>query len=409
MNILIVTYASSLEGNANGDIFTPARELSRRGHTIHLISQKDSKPYQIVEGTGSISVIPLIPPLSYRLFMVTPILLFKIFKSIRSIRPDILIFDGDFNIPLICFLLCKIKIFNLPHLIILRETTLENIYSYLTQNPFLRFVSWILYKVNYFIFNKTRYLLAIAPIIHEFYKDALKRDDLKSINLLCLDVDEFKPDQVAREEFREKYNVKGSEIIILYSGAMQPYRRVDLLINAFSHLRMEHNDIKLFISGRGISKTELVKQVQSMDLFDSVIFLDWLPREEIPKLISMADICVDPYPRKAMTPSGKLLEWMACGKCVVVARNASNLSWLKDGYNGIIFDSEDEQDLDNKLRFLLTKRNMIRQLGQNARSSILVDYDVTTVVPAFEELCYKVVSGHNSRYWDSRKEKWQQK
>ena len=116
----------------------------------------------------------------------------------------------------------------------------------------------------------------------------------------------------------------------------------------------------------------------------------------MPKLISMADICIDPYSKKDMTPSGKLLEWMACGKCVVVTRNPSYSSWIQDNYNGILFIPDDEQDLVNKLKLLLEERSLIEFLGQNARSSIISDYEVKRVAEVFEELCHRAIARHKA-------------
>ena len=44
------------------------------------------------------------------------------------------------------------------------------------------------------------------------------------------------------------------------------------------------------------SKEDLKKKSENLGLNDSVIFLDWLPVEDMPKLISMADITIDTYP-----------------------------------------------------------------------------------------------------------------
>ena len=399
MRIMFLTYASSIEGRANIDIFTPAKELMRRGHEVYVISRKDNNErYQITSEIGSLTVYPIIPELPFNYF-ATPLLILRITKLIKDFHPDVLISDGDFNLPIISF--CIRRWLKIPNIWMFRETTLEDFYSY-HKNLLLRAVSYSLYTVNHFLFNRSKHLMAIDKKLQTFYQTALGRNDVKVINLLCVDMTKFKIDKETTQFYRRKFGIEESEVIILYSGSVAPPRRLDLLINAFFQLKKEYPYLRLVISSAsprvvrssaGIKnpKQDLIKKVQNLGLSGSVIFPNRLPWEEMPKLISMADICIDTYPKQAMTPSGKLLEWMACGKCVVSPANPGDYL-IKDGFNGILYSPGSKEELIQKISLVLEKRELREFLGRNARATVEMNYDVKKAAPILEQFCQGVIS-----------------
>lgn len=395
MKIMFLTHASSVEGRANIDIFTPAKELMRRGHEVYVISRKDNKRYQITNKAGSLTVYPMIHELPFN-YIATPLLILRIYRLIKDFHPDVLISDGDFNLPIISF--CIRRWLRIPNIWMFREITLEGFYMY-HKNPLLRAPSFILYKVNHFLFNRSKHLMAIDKKIQTFYQTVLMRNDVKAINLLCVDMTKFKIDKETTQFYRRKFGIEEGEVILLYSGSMAPPRRLDLLIDAFYQLKKEYPYLRLVISSASPkkSKQDLIKKAQKLELSSSVFFPNRLPWGEMPKLISMADICVDTYPQQQdMTPSGKLLEWMACGKCVVYPANPGDYL-IKDGFNGILYSPGNKDELVQKIRLLLEKKELRELLGRNARATVELDYDVRNVVPIFEQFCQEVISEHKKK------------
>jgi glycosyltransferase involved in cell wall biosynthesis len=393
MKIMMLTYASGVEGLANIDIFAPMKELIRKGHHFFLVARKDTEPYRINEGNGSISVFPRLPYPSHTFFLGTPWLLLRVIRLARQLRPDIIIIDNDLNLPIVGFLLNSIC--RLPRVIVFREATLENLTDYLSSNCLVKLGAWILLKTNYYIFKKTKHMVAIAPMTFKFFSGALKRDDIRSINLMCIRTDEFTPSQGTREEWRQKYEIGQDETVIMYNGAIEYDRKLDLLINAVHRLVKDYPYIKLIISGKGKAGEALGQQVEALGLTDSVRFVEWLPREDVIKLLSLGDICVEPFPRRDMTPAGKILEWMATGKCVITTWNPSHASWINHGHNGLLFEPDNEDSLVSNIKLLLDQKDLIRSLGENARHSVLSDYDAKKVAPIFEEFCREVIMEYN--------------
>jgi len=109
---------------------------------------------------------------------------------------------------------------------------------------------------------------------------------------------------------------------LLYIGDMRPYKNLERSLEAFARLNM--NDLSFVIGGKKDSRfyPDIEKKVDGLLLKDRVLFLDYVPEEDLPHLYSEAEAFVFPslYEGFGLPP----LEAMACG-CPVVVSNAASL------------------------------------------------------------------------------------
>lgn len=137
---------------------------------------------------------------------------------------------------------------------------------------------------------------------------------------------EFTPvtDEVVLARVREKYGIDRPFILSL--GRLEPRKNLDRLIEAYWLLRQETNPPhRLLLAGeKGWLCEGLFVQVEKLKLGGDVIFLGFVPDEDLPALFSLADVFAYPslYEGFGLPP----LEAMACGAPVV----ASNTSCLPE-------------------------------------------------------------------------------
>lgn len=109
---------------------------------------------------------------------------------------------------------------------------------------------------------------------------------------------------------------------LLYIGDMRPYKNLERSLEAFARLNM--NDLSFVIGGKKDPRfyPRIEKRVEALSLKDKVVFLDYVPEEDLPQLYSEAEVFVFPslYEGFGLPP----LEAMACG-CPVVVSNAASL------------------------------------------------------------------------------------
>lgn len=110
--------------------------------------------------------------------------------------------------------------------------------------------------------------------------------------------------------------------ILVYVGAMNPQDGVDHLLMATSHLVRDLNrrDFHCVLIGSGDSLDALRAQATTLGLDDHVEFTGFIPDEDLVRILSTADICLDPNPSSPLNDVStwiKVMEYMALAKPVV--------------------------------------------------------------------------------------------
>lgn len=122
--------------------------------------------------------------------------------------------------------------------------------------------------------------------------------------------------------------VKKKEDYFLIVGRLIPYKRFDLVVEAFNVL-----GLPLKIIGDGPDAKMLRKAAKS-----NIEFLGWLPDEEVRKYYALARGFLFPQEEDFGIVA---LESMASGTPVIAYRGGGALEMVKEGVNGIFFDEQE--------------------------------------------------------------------
>ena len=140
----------------------------------------------------------------------------------------------------------------------------------------------------------------------------------------------------AAESFRRRFGLKSKQIVILFFGAVRPYKGVERMLSSFAKCTRE--DLKLIIAGKPFNdnyKMEL-KSLTSKDsriIFDS----DFIADSEVAALYGLADVVVIPFDRTLT--SGSALLAMTMSKPIIFPEIARELD-LADETGAIYFSDE---------------------------------------------------------------------
>lgn len=136
----------------------------------------------------------------------------------------------------------------------------------------------------------------------------------------------------------------------LYLGQIEKHKGVLFLARAFVDLMKKENNLpcELKIVGKGSLEKELRDIIGSCS---QARFLGPAQREEIPALLSRADVLVAPTLVCENTPT-VVNEALACGLQVIVSDAPGASEMVEDGKTGYIFKCGDASDLQKKMRML---------------------------------------------------------
>ena len=157
----------------------------------------------------------------------------------------------------------------------------------------------------------------------------------------------------------DKYNLTYQKYI-LFLGTIQPRKNIPKLVEAYEKIKKEnHIEEKLIIAGgRGWLWEPILKKVKTSGLDGSVKYLDYIPKEDLPKLLAGAKLHTLPAQYEGFGIPA--LEAMASGVPTVV----SNLSSLPEvvGEAGRLVDPNSADSIAEGLLEVLTDNNLRQQM-----------------------------------------------
>lgn len=152
---------------------------------------------------------------------------------------------------------------------------------------------------------------------------------------------------------RKKYDLPSS--FVLYIASSLPHKNYERLLQAFKIVKTRHKDLKLVLIGaRDYGHDIIKKKIEELGLTGQVVFLGWLPFEDIPVIYSAADLFVFPSLHEGF--GIPVLEAMASGVPVV----CSNIEPLDEVAGGAarLVDPIDAESIAEGMRDVLENRGL---------------------------------------------------
>lgn len=190
-------------------------------------------------------------------------------------------------------------------------------------------------------------------------------------------------------EFRNRYNVKRDEKIILFVGRIHEIKGLDILINAFNGILQSIRGIKLVLAGPDDGYMQTLKGMAlGNDIFSDVIFTGLLSGKEKLAAYSAADIFVLPSRSEGFPVT--VLEACASGLPVILT-DRCNFPEIKTYGAGLEVPCM-ESPLYEALISILGNDEQRKEMGNNGKSMVLSKYNWDSIVKRLEEVYRNVVS-----------------
>lgn len=141
---------------------------------------------------------------------------------------------------------------------------------------------------------------------------------------------------------------------------------IERLMQRFPHLRF------LFV-GKGKAGDQLAAALTEKGLEERVIFTGALPHQEAMRHLTLMDVVFSPYLGNYLFygSSMKIMEYMAAGKAVIATALGQIRELILNGHNGLLFDWGDYETLEKHFISAVENEELRRDLGRNARETIL--------------------------------------
>jgi len=197
-----------------------------------------------------------------------------------------------------------------------------------------------------------------------------------------VDTDFFNPYIEMEEIARERYGLEG-KLTVLFVGRLVKIKGVDHLLKAADAIvnRFGHKHTLFMLVGseadtgvdEPVNMGEMLAYIRHHQLEKNIMLTGALPLEEVRALYSACDIFVLP----SLGESGPIvtLEAMASGKPVIATKIGDTPHQIRDGWNGFLIDPGNEQQLAEKITYLIDNRDDRGRMGENSRRYAEEEFD----------------------------------
>jgi len=278
----------------------------------------------------------------------TPIMLWAIRRKIKEIKPDIVHALGTFPPwPVIAtFVRSEYPVVVTVYGVITEEL-IKYSPSFLAS---LKSILSILYQK--YILSKILYIIVESSSIKN-----LIRNMTNSKIYIVPDGIEFEKIQAIQPQLS-----KNSDI--LFVGRLVKLKGVDMLIKAIPIVIETIPNLNVHIVGSGPQEKELKNLVKELKIEEYVEFLGFISEEEKFRCYMGCKVVVVPS-RWDCSPI-TIYEAIACGK-PVIASNVTNSEILENGKTGFLFESENVEDLAEKVVKLLKDEKLREEMGKTTK------------------------------------------
>ncbi|MEA1996183.1 MAG: glycosyltransferase, partial [Gemmatimonadota bacterium] len=154
---------------------------------------------------------------------------------------------------------------------------------------------------------------------------------------------------------------------ILYMGRIKRYKRLELILEGFSHARQEglSRGIRLVIAGAGDDSPRLEARAVKLGISDITSFPGRVSEKEKVRLMQHALAVVNPSPKEGWGITN--IEAQACGTPVIASRSPGLRESVRDGVTGFLFAPGDVEDLAARILQVAHDETLRDKLGRAAR------------------------------------------
>ena len=187
--------------------------------------------------------------------------------------------------------------------------------------------------------------------------------------------------------------------VVSYIGTLGLAHGLDVVLRAAAQLQRTLPKILFLFVGEGAEKERLVSRVRTEGLAN-VRFLPQQPRERVSALIRGSHVCLVLLRKaevfKTVIPT-KALEFMACGRPVVLGVDGEARRLLEEAQAGLFVEPENSTALAEGITRLYNSSQLRKTLGDNGRRYILENLSRERTAQIYTGVLEKVILNRKRR------------
>jgi len=257
----------------------------------------------------------------------------------------------------------------------------------LVKNPFL---SHLVKKHEKIVYKNSKRILTTTKELAQ-YVIGMGIDEHKvEVFPYGINFRKFKP-RTKDIKLAESLGISKNDKVIVFVGTFYDFSGLDEIIVKFSMLKQQIKNVKLLAIGGGPFFKTIRTLVKKKKLESDVILVGFKTQSDIPKYISLADVCVNSFRVNNVTERiipAKVMEYLACKKPVISTPLKGTITILPNENYGVTYSPINNfvENLANLLKDEKKMYNMAESGYSYMKENF--DWDVLTnqLLEKFDEM-----------------------
>ncbi|MBD3249390.1 glycosyltransferase [Candidatus Woesearchaeota archaeon] len=247
------------------------------------------------------------------------------------------------------------------------------------KDPFRKSIFWGLF--NRLMAVRSSKIIAVSESVGKFIKRYEFIPD-KKIEVVHngIDTERFKK---TNQSLRDEFGFSKEDIIIGIVGRVEEGKGHKVLLDAVAEMEEK---IKALIVGTGQLEENIKRYVEEKGLGKRVIFAGF--RNDIQKMFNTFDIFCLPSESEGLPLV--VVEAMSCELPVICSDIDSHKNIIEDGKDGLLFKVGDEEQLKLAIRKLVSEKDVMKNMGKNARDKAVNEFDIKDNIKNIEKLYLRI-------------------
>jgi glycosyltransferase involved in cell wall biosynthesis len=195
---------------------------------------------------------------------------------------------------------------------------------------------------------------------------------------------------------RDEFGIDNDDTLFIYTGRLGPEKNIEFLLEAFAGVAKAFAKVKLMLVGTGLKDLKYKSISKNLGLDDKVIFTGFIPYNELPGYLCLADAYVTASVTEVHPLS--VIEAMASGLCVLGIQSPGVGDTIEDGKTGYLAANEDIAEFTAKMVRLAVEKEKRIEMGQSAKIAA-EKYAIENTVQLMLERYRTVIEKASAKKW----------
>jgi glycosyltransferase involved in cell wall biosynthesis len=250
--------------------------------------------------------------------------------------------------------------------------------------------AWPRDLIRFIVYRLTSKIIVVS---HELEKMLQKRFRISESRVIRIpngiDASFYSPNEDERQQVRRSLGYQDSDLVIGFSGRLDPVKNLDLLLDIFGSSNPRDKPFRLLVVGDGPEKPRLEARCQAEGVAPYVKFVG--QHEQVLPYLRAMDVFLLTSLREQMPLT--VLEAMAVGMPVITTRVGEIPFLIDEGIDGFVRDLNAPVKAFVQPLHLLLCSSRQQRLGEAARNKITEHFQLTTMVQHYTDLIQGFVLG----------------